>query len=64
MWGSWSWEIAWVKRHQRSATLPGLEAPEVLILDLREYFGGLAKSGRLGNAGGRRETAQKGKGGV
>lgn len=27
-------------------------------------FGGLAKSGRLGNADGRSETAQKGKGGV
>lgn len=43
MWGSASWNIAWVKRHQRPATWPGLEAPDLLVVDLREWFGGLAR---------------------
>ncbi|KAL5423617.1 hypothetical protein PMIN04_003756 [Paraphaeosphaeria minitans] len=38
MWGSATWNIAWVKRHQRPAALPAWEAPDVLVLDMREYF--------------------------
>lgn len=49
MWGAASWDIAWVKRHQRPATLPGFEAPDLLVLDLRECFGTLLSQGKLGN---------------
>ncbi|KAL6706185.1 hypothetical protein ACN47E_005920 [Coniothyrium glycines] len=49
MWGAASWDIAWVKRHQRPATLPGIEAPDLLVLDLRECFGSLLSQGQLGN---------------
>jgi hypothetical protein len=39
MWGSASSQVAWVKRHQRPASLPAWEAPDVLVLDMRECFG-------------------------
>lgn len=52
MWGAASWDIAWVKRHQRPATLPGFEAPDLLVLDLRECFGGLLGQGKLGEFAG------------
>jgi hypothetical protein len=46
MWGSASWRIAWVKRHQRPACLsPAWEAPDLLVLDLRECFGGFVAGG-------------------
>jgi hypothetical protein len=38
MWGSAAWNIAWVKRHQRPASIAAWEAPDLLILDMREYF--------------------------
>ncbi|KAK7189782.1 alpha/beta-hydrolase [Paraphaeosphaeria sporulosa] len=38
MWGSATWNIAWVKRHRRPAALPAWEAPDLLVLDMREYF--------------------------
>ena len=38
MWGSATWNIAWVRRHQRLAALPAWEAPDLLVLDMREYF--------------------------
>ena len=38
MWGSAVWNIAWVKRHQRPASIAAWEAPDLLILDMREYF--------------------------
>ncbi|KAF2269454.1 alpha/beta-hydrolase [Lojkania enalia] len=47
MFGSTQWPIAWVKRHQRPATLPAWEAPDLLVLDMRECFGGLVAQGRL-----------------
>lgn len=49
MWGSTLWNITWVKRHQRPATLPAWEAPDLLVLDLRECFGTLHTQGKLGN---------------
>ncbi|KAF1834099.1 alpha/beta-hydrolase [Decorospora gaudefroyi] len=48
MWGASSWDISWVKRHNgRPATLPGFEAPDALVLDLRECFGGMVARGRI-----------------
>lgn len=47
MWGSSSWQIAWVKRHQRPAVLPAWEAPDLLVLDLRECFGHFLAAGTL-----------------
>jgi hypothetical protein len=38
-----------VKRHQRPATLPAWEAPDLLVLDLRECFGTLLSHGKLAN---------------
>ncbi|KAF2022992.1 alpha/beta-hydrolase [Setomelanomma holmii] len=49
MWGSTSWQIGWVKRHQRPATLPAWEAPDLLVLDLRECFGTFLSDGKLAN---------------
>ncbi|KAF1935396.1 alpha/beta-hydrolase, partial [Clathrospora elynae] len=46
-WGRSSWDIAWVKRYNNHpAMLPGFEAPDLLVLDLRECFGGMV-GGRL-----------------
>ncbi|KAF2191965.1 hypothetical protein K469DRAFT_696036 [Zopfia rhizophila CBS 207.26] len=39
MWGSATQRIAWVKRHHRPARHPAWEAPDLLILDMRECFG-------------------------
>jgi len=39
MWGSTTWRIAWVKRNQRAALQPAWEAPDLLVLDIRECFG-------------------------
>jgi hypothetical protein len=39
--------MAKVKRHQRPATLPAWEAPDLLVLDLREWFGTLRSHGKL-----------------
>jgi hypothetical protein len=36
-----------IKRHQRSATLPAWEAPDVLVLDLRECMGTFLAQGKL-----------------
>ncbi|KAF2728167.1 alpha/beta-hydrolase [Polyplosphaeria fusca] len=36
--GSAQWQVAWVKRHQRPAALPAWEAPDLLVLDMRECF--------------------------
>jgi hypothetical protein len=38
-----------VKRHQRPATLPAWEAPDLLVLDLRECFGTFLSDGKLAN---------------
>jgi hypothetical protein len=46
MWGSASWRIAWIKRHQRPATVsPAWEAPDLLVLDMRECFGSMLSAG-------------------
>ncbi|KAF2744919.1 alpha/beta-hydrolase [Sporormia fimetaria CBS 119925] len=46
MWGSASWRMAWVKRHQRPATIsPAWEAPDLLVLDMRECFGTFVADG-------------------
>jgi hypothetical protein len=48
MWGTASWRIAWVKRHQRPASVsPAWEAPDLLVLDMRECFGSLLSSGAV-----------------
>ena len=48
MWGAGEWDIVWVKRHAgRVATLPGFEAPDQLVGDLRECFGGMVRGGRV-----------------
>jgi hypothetical protein len=39
--------MAKVKRHHRPATLPAWEAPDLLVLDLREWFGTLRSHGKL-----------------
>lgn len=49
MWGSASWHIAWVKRHHRPAALPAWEAPDLLVLDMRECFGTLLAHGIVAN---------------
>ncbi|KAF2626283.1 alpha/beta-hydrolase [Macroventuria anomochaeta] len=46
MWGAASWPVAWVRRHQETAEMPGWEAPRQLTDDLRECFGRLL-DGRL-----------------
>ncbi|KAF2685359.1 alpha/beta-hydrolase [Lentithecium fluviatile CBS 122367] len=49
MWGSaWS-HVGWVKRHQRPASLPAWEAPDLLVLDMRECFGTFLSHGKLPN---------------
>ncbi|KAF1996963.1 alpha/beta-hydrolase [Amniculicola lignicola CBS 123094] len=47
MWGSAVWNITWVKRHVRAAHLPAWEAPDVLVLDMRECFGTLLAQGAI-----------------
>lgn len=48
MWGSASWRIAWVKRHQRPASVsPAWEAPDLLVLDMRECFGTFLSHGAI-----------------
>lgn len=49
MWGGASWRIGWVKRHQRPASLPAWEAPDLLVLDIRECFGTFLSHGIMGN---------------
>ncbi|KAF2646735.1 alpha/beta-hydrolase [Massarina eburnea CBS 473.64] len=44
MWGSAAWPVRWVKRHQRPASLPAWEAPDLLVLDMRECFGTVLSS--------------------
>jgi hypothetical protein len=38
-----------IKRHQRPATLPAWEAPDLLVLDLRECLGTFLAQGKLAN---------------
>jgi hypothetical protein len=45
MWGSTWWPIAWVKRHQEVAEIAAWEKPDLLVLDLRQYFGDLLQKG-------------------
>ena len=48
VWGSSSWDLCWVRRHSgRPAMLPGFEAPDTLVVDLRECFGGMMESGGI-----------------
>ena len=47
MFGSTTWRIEWVKRHQRPATLPAWEAPDLLVLDMRECFGTFLSRGLI-----------------
>ena len=42
MWGSTWWHVAWVEWHEEVAEMAAWERPEVLVLDMRRYFGGLA----------------------
>ncbi|KAF1847948.1 alpha/beta-hydrolase [Cucurbitaria berberidis CBS 394.84] len=49
MWGSSSWDISWVKRHQRPSHIPAWEAPDLVVLDLRECFGTFLSHGKLTN---------------
>jgi hypothetical protein len=49
MWGSTSSHVAWVKRHQRPASIPAWETPDVLVLDMRECFGAFFPHGNLPN---------------
>ncbi|KAH8731938.1 Alpha/Beta hydrolase protein [Phaeosphaeriaceae sp. PMI808] len=49
MWGASSWNVEWVKRHLRAASLPAWEAPDLLVVDLRECFGALMAHGKLTN---------------
>lgn len=49
MWGSATHRISWVKRHQRPARFPAWEAPDLLVLDIRECFGGLLARNELSN---------------
>lgn len=40
MWGSATWNLGWVKRHQRSASISAAwEAADMVVLDMREFFG-------------------------
>lgn len=45
MWAEAVQNLAWAKRHSRSARWPAWEAPDLLVLDLRECFGGWVESG-------------------
>lgn len=45
MWGAAVWRMAWVKRNQRAAAQPAWEAPDLLVLDMRECFGTLLSHG-------------------
>jgi hypothetical protein len=48
MWGASFWDMSWVKRHSgRAAMLPGFEAPDTLVIDLRECFSSMIESGRV-----------------
>ncbi|ORX93519.1 Alpha/Beta hydrolase protein [Clohesyomyces aquaticus] len=49
MWGSAICNIRWIKRHQRPAALPAWEAPDLLVLDMRDCFGSLLNQGLLGD---------------
>ncbi|PSN74417.1 alpha/beta-hydrolase [Corynespora cassiicola Philippines] len=49
MWGSSSWNLAWVKRHQRRATVAAWEAADLVVLDVRECFGTLLSHRAMGN---------------
>ncbi|KAF2703388.1 alpha/beta-hydrolase, partial [Pleomassaria siparia CBS 279.74] len=49
MWGSPVWSIAWIKRNQRAATQPAWEAPDLLVLDVRECFGTFLSHGTMAN---------------
>ena len=42
MWGSTWWHVAWVEWHEEVAEMAAWERPEVLVMDMRRYFGGLA----------------------
>lgn len=44
MWGSASWPLAWIKRHQETAEMPAWEAPGQLVNDMRECFGRLLEN--------------------
>jgi hypothetical protein len=41
MWGSAWWRVDWVKRHEEAAEMAAWEQPEVVVADMRAYFGGL-----------------------
>ena len=41
MWGEATSKISWVRRHARDARFPGWEDPDAVVLDMREWFGGL-----------------------
>ena len=41
MWGEAGNRVRWVRRHARDARFPGWEDPDALVLDMREWFGGL-----------------------
>ncbi|KAF2200910.1 alpha/beta-hydrolase [Delitschia confertaspora ATCC 74209] len=56
MWGVTLHKIDWIKRHNRSARFPAWEAPDLLVLDLREFFGGLVERGVIGAPTGRKEA--------
>lgn len=45
MWAEAVQNLAWAKRHPRSARWPAWEAPDLLVLDLRECFGSWVESG-------------------
>ncbi|KAF2497070.1 alpha/beta-hydrolase [Lophium mytilinum] len=45
MWATSSHRLEWLKRHRRSARWPAWETPDLLVLDLRECFGGMAERG-------------------
>lgn len=48
MWGATCWDITWVKRHQRPALVsPAWEAPDMLVLDMRECFGTFVSKGAI-----------------
>ncbi|KAF2465241.1 alpha/beta-hydrolase [Lindgomyces ingoldianus] len=53
MWGSATSNISWIKRHQRPAALPAWEAPDLLVLDMRECFGSFLDRGIIANLPGR-----------
>lgn len=38
MWGSASWSVAWVKRHQEACEMPAWETPRHFVNDVRECF--------------------------